>query len=56
MVKVTFEHWTTGEHLTVVGHIFRHMNESSEWMVIQKEDGSFEDIIKTTIVSIEEID
>lgn len=51
MVKIVFTHWQTGETLTVSGHLDPNLNNrDSDRLVLTKADGSFEDIIKSTIV------
>ena len=52
MVKILFKHWKTGQVLEVSGEIlFDH--PQSDRIVVRKEDGELEDIIKETIISIE---
>ena len=51
-VKVIFKHWKTGEYLQVVGELI-HDNPESDRIVIRKYDGSYEDIIKETVVTKE---
>jgi len=53
MKKIVYEHWKTGDHLTCIGTI-AHDNPQSDRIVIREPDGTFEDIIKKTIVSIED--
>jgi predicted acetyltransferase len=53
MVKILFKHWKTGTVLEVMGSI-RHDNPQSDRIVIEQPDGTFEDIIKETIISIEQ--
>ena len=51
MYKVVFNHWQTGETLTVTGIIDPKLNnDASDRLVVTKADGSFEDIIKSTII------
>ncbi len=51
MQKVLFKHWQTGEQLEVVGNIDPQLNHpSSDRLVVTKADGTFEDIIKTTVI------
>ena len=54
-VKVIYKHWKSGNELSVTGKMVSWMNENSERIVIEKETGEFEDIIKETIVSIQEL-
>ena len=50
-VEVKFKHWQTEEELIVFGEVV-HDNANSERIVVKKEDGTFEDIIKDTIVEL----
>ena len=51
MHKIIFKHWQTGEPLEVIGNIDPQLNHtSSDRLVVTKPDGSFEDIIKTTVI------
>jgi len=51
MHKIIFKHWQTGEQLEVTGSIDPQLNHpSSDRLVVTKPDGSFEDIIKTTVI------
>ena len=55
MVKVTYKHWKTGKILEVVGTTPKQYNNGmNDRILVQKLDGSFEDVIKTTIVRVEE--
>ncbi|MEJ6670340.1 MAG: hypothetical protein QMC05_01440 [Pseudomonadales bacterium] len=56
MHKVIFKHWQTGERLEVVGRIDPQLNHpSSDRLVVTKPDGTFEDIIKTTVIEQTEL-
>jgi RecB family endonuclease NucS len=51
MHKIIFKHWQTGEQLEVTGSIDPQLNHpSSDRLVVTKPDGTFEDIIKTTVI------
>ena len=53
VVKVTYKHWKTGKILEVVGTMPKQYNNGmNDRILVQKPDGSFEDVIKTTIVII----
>ena len=55
MVKVTYKHWKTGKELEVIGTMPpRYNNGISDRIPVEKPDGSFEDVIKSTIVRVEE--
>jgi hypothetical protein len=56
MHKIIFKHWQSGEQLEVTGNIDPQLNHpSSDRLVVTKADGSFEDIIKTTIIEQTEL-
>ena len=55
MHKVVYKHWKTDAVLEVTG-IILHDHPASDRIVIEKADGSFEDVIKNTIVTIEEVE
>ena len=55
VVKVTYKHWKSGKILEVIGTMPEQYNNGiSDRILVQKPDGSFEDVIKTTIVRVEE--
>ena len=53
MIKILYKHWKTGVVLEVSGEILFNRPDSDR-LVLRKEDGTFEDIIKSTIISIEQ--
>ena len=56
MHKVIFKHWQSGEQLEVIGRIDPQLNHrSSDRLVVTKPDGTFEDIIKTTVIEQTEL-
>lgn len=56
MVKVIFKHWQTGEVLEVVGEMPQALNNGfSDRLIILKEDGEYEDVIKETIIRVESL-
>jgi hypothetical protein len=56
MIEVIYKHWTKGHELRVVGSMPRELNnESSDRFVIEKEDGTLEDVIKNTVIRVKEI-
>lgn len=56
MKKIVYKHWKTGEILTDVGHMPKQYNNSqSDRYLLQTEDGKYVDIIKSTVVKIEDI-
>lgn len=55
MVKVTYKHWKTGVILEVVGIVPKNYNNgSSDRILVKRPDDTFEDVIKSTIVKVEE--
>ena len=55
VIKVTYKHWKSGKLLEVVGTMPEQYNNGiSDRILVQKPDGSFEDVIKTTVVRVEE--
>ena len=55
VIKVTYKHWKSGKLLKVVGTMPEQYNNGiSDRILVLKHDGSFEDVIKTTIVRVEE--
>ena len=56
MVKVIYKHWTKGNILEVEGVMPEQLNNgSSDRLIILKDDGNFEDVLKSTVVRIESI-
>lgn len=56
MVKVIYKHWTKGHILEVEGVMPEQLNNgSSDRLIILKDDGNFEDVLKDTVVRIESI-
>jgi len=53
-VKVTYRHWKTDEELFCVGELVKN-NLWSDRIVVQYPGNRFEDIIKETIIKIEEL-
>lgn len=56
MVKITYKHWKKEKTLEVTGVLPKELNNgSSERLIVLKEDGSFEDVLKNTVITIESI-
>lgn len=56
MVRVVYKHWKTGDVLEVVGDMPQELNNgSNDRLVILKEDGQFEDVIKETVIRVESL-
>ena len=57
MIKITYKHWTKDKVLEVVGVMPPELNNgSSDRFVVYKPTGDYEDVIKNTVISIEDID
>lgn len=54
-VKVIFSHWQTGEELIAEGKLL-HSHPQSERIVILKENGEHEDVLKNTIIKMINLD
>jgi len=55
MVVITYRHWKTGDLLEVKGKVVPYSkNPNSDRIVVEKDDGTYEDIIKDTIVEMYE--
>lgn len=57
MKEIKFRHWKTGEVLTAVGTMphYSNKNPQSDRIVLKLKDGSFVDIIKDTIIEVNDI-
>jgi hypothetical protein len=56
MVRVTYKHWKTEVVLVVEGTMPSKINNpTSDRIVVFTEEGVYEDIIKETIIKIEEL-
>ena len=57
MIKITYKHWTKDKVLEVVGTMPPELNNgSSDRLIVQKPQGDYEDVIKNTVIMIEEVD
>ena len=57
MVKITYKHWTKDKVLEITGNMPTHLNNNlNDRYVVQTSDGKYEDVIKETVISIEDID
>lgn len=54
-VRVTYKHWKTEEELVCVGELIKN-NLKSDRLIVRCPGNRFEDIIKETVISIEELD
>ena len=50
--KVRFKHWINGEELSAIGEIISVVSPQSDRIVVLKDDGWYEDILKNTIIDI----
>jgi len=56
MIEVIYKHWTKGHELRVIGTMPKeYNNEESSRFVIEKEDGTLEDVIKETVIRIKDV-
>lgn len=53
-VRVIYKHWLTGKELETIGTI-RWNNPGSDRLIVEQDNGSFEDILKRTIIRTEEL-
>ena len=53
--KITFKHYRTGEMLTVVGVLPPELNHPQSERYVVRSGFTLVDVIKTTVISIEEI-
>ena len=53
--KITFKHYKTGEKLTVVGVLPTELNNPQSERYVVRSGMTIVDIIKSTVISIEEI-
>lgn len=55
MVKITYKHWTKGHELEIIGVMPTHLNNRiSDRFIIKTLSGEFEDIIKDTVIRVED--
>jgi hypothetical protein len=55
MVKVVYKHWKKEKTLEVVGTMPPELNNgSSDRLVVKTIDGKFEDVLKSTIIRVED--
>ena len=53
--KITFKHYKTGEKLTVVGVLPAELNNPQSERFVVRSGMTLVDVIKSTVISIEEI-
>ena len=57
MLKITYKHWKKDKVLEVTGTLPKMLNsESSDRYVVQTPEGGYEDVLKETVISIEDVD
>ena len=54
-VKVVYKHYKKDKELQCEGKLYEKVNDISDRIVVIKDDNTYEDIIKDTIVSLEYI-
>ncbi len=56
MIKVIYKHWTKDKRLEVEGTMpVEYNNSASDRLVVKKPDGTFEDVLKDTVIRVEEV-
>lgn len=56
MTRIKFKHWKTGKELVEVGELPTQLNSpSSDRYVLQTPHGDFVDIIKNTVIVMEDV-
>ena len=53
--RITFKHYKTGEKLTVVGTLPAELNNPQSDRYVVRSGMTIEDVLKSTVISIEEI-
>ena len=53
--RITFKHYKTGEKLTVVGTLPKELNHPQSERYVVRSGMQLVDVIKSTVISIEEI-
>ena len=57
MITIKYKHWKTGQELEVTGVLPDSLNNSaSDRLVVEMQNGQYQDIIKTTVISMERLD
>jgi len=57
MVKITYKHWSKDKVLEVTGTMPTRLNNNrNDRIVVQKPNGDYEDVLKNTVIKIEDVD
>ena len=57
MVKITYKHWSKDKVLEVTGTTPTRLNNNhNDRIVVQKPNGDYEDVLKNTVIKIEDVD
>ena len=57
MIKIKYKHWKTKQEMEVTGLLSDRLNNSaSDRLIVQMQNGQYQDIIKTTVISMERLD
>lgn len=57
MVKITYKHWSKDKVLEVTGTMPTRLNNNfNDRLVVQKPNGDYEDVLKNTVITIEDVD
>lgn len=56
MTTIYFRHWVTGKELSVTGNLLPNLNNaSSDRYVLQIDESTYVDIIKSTVIRMEKV-
>ena len=55
MMKVIYKHWKTEKELTVIGTMPEKLNNTQSDRFVVKTSEGFEDVLKNTVIRIEEL-
>lgn len=57
MVRIVYKHWKNGKTLEITGVLPKALNNTaSDRFIVQLEDGTFEDVLKNTVVNMHTVE
>ena len=57
MITIKYKHWKTGQELEVTGLLPDRLNNSaSDRLIVEMQNGQYQDIIKNTVIRMERLD
>jgi hypothetical protein len=57
VIKIKYKHWKTEQEMEVTGLLPDRLNNSaSDRLIVQMQNGQYQDIIKNTVISMEKLD